>query len=117
MSVNWEIQFRELRKQFDEKSREHHRKCQQLHSKEGELLTKEREWEEASFEKEEWFAFWQQDLQSLIEENHRLREENKILEEIISAREKAPRKRTPRRVRKDPSFISLPFLDFELSNH
>ncbi len=90
MPSSWEMQFRELRKQFDEKSKVHHLKCKQLFSQEAELLIQKRELEEASFDNDRLIASWQHDLQVLLEENARLQEENALLEEIISRKENLP---------------------------
>lgn len=115
MPLSWEIQFRELRKQFDEKSHKHHRTCQQLRSLDGEIISKKKESEEDLFDKDLLIDAWQQDLQALLEENTRLQEENALLEEIIDFKKAQPR---PRRKRagtsKKTDLFSMPFLQLEI---
>ena len=86
-----EISLRELRKQFEEKSQHLHETRRQLFLLEGHLHTKKREQEELLFAKDPLLETWQNDLQTLLEENDALKKENQLLEELIAH---PPKRRT-----------------------
>ncbi len=81
----WEYRYRELQKQFKEKSQVLHETRKELFAMESRFLSQEIEIQELSLQDNAQSALWQKEVDMLLEEKETLLKENEHLHEIISS--------------------------------